>query len=87
MHERAWVDALIRRVSATARGEGATRVVGVTVRVGPWSTVSADRVREHFAAAARGTIAEGARLTVNAIGDEAGAIDGTEVLESIEIET
>jgi hydrogenase nickel incorporation protein HypA/HybF len=87
MHERGWVDALIRRVAAMARGEGATRVVGVTVRVGPWSALSADHVREHFEAAARGTVAEGARLTVNAIGDEAGAIDGPEGLESIEIET
>jgi hydrogenase nickel incorporation protein HypA/HybF len=87
MHERGWVDALIRHVTAMARGEGATRVVGVTVRVGPWSGLSADHVRAQFESAARGTLAEGARLTVNAIGENAGPTDGTEGLESIEIET
>ncbi len=87
MHERAWVDALIRRVAAMARGEGATRVVGVTVRVARWSALSAVHVREHFESGARGTIAEGATLTVSAVGENAGPTDGTEGLESIEIET
>jgi Zn finger protein HypA/HybF involved in hydrogenase expression len=87
MHERAWVDGLIRRVSAIARGEGATRVVGVTVRVGPGSALSEQLVREQFESAARGTIVEGARLTVNATGERAAPTDGAEVLESIEIET
>jgi hydrogenase nickel incorporation protein HypA/HybF len=87
MHERAWVDALIRHVAEAARREGAKRVVGVTVRVGPWSTLSADHVLEHFAQAARGTIAEGARLTVNGIDTGTGPIQVSEGLESIEIET
>jgi hydrogenase nickel incorporation protein HypA/HybF len=87
MHERTWVDALMRHVAAAARREGAKRVVGVTVRVGPWSTLSADHVRERFTEAARGTIAEGALLTVNAIGEGTGPIQGADGLESIEIET
>ena len=87
MHETSWVADLIHTVASVARREGAKRVVGVTVRLGPWSTVSADHVRERFAEAARGTIAEGAWLAVSTAGDEVGPIERGEVLESIEIET
>lgn len=87
MHDAAWVGELLRTVAAVARREGATRVLGVTVRLGPWSALSADHLREHFAEAARGTIAEGARLVVNAAGDGVGPIERGEVLESIDIET
>lgn len=87
MHERAWLAALIRRVASVARRQGAKRVVAVAVRVGPWSGLSPERVREGFADAARGTIAEGARLTVTTVGDDDGPIERGEVLDSIEIET
>jgi hydrogenase nickel incorporation protein HypA/HybF len=87
MHETAWVNNLIQNVASVARREGAKRVVGVTVRLGPWSALSADHVRERFIDAARGTIAEGAWLAVSTAGEEAGPIERGEVLESIEIET
>jgi hydrogenase nickel incorporation protein HypA/HybF len=87
MHDTAWLDALIQTVVSAARRECAKRVVGVTVRLGPLSALSPDYLRERFADAARGTIAEGARLTVTTAGEDAGPIDRGEVLDSIEIET
>jgi hydrogenase nickel incorporation protein HypA/HybF len=87
MHETAWVDNLIQNVASVARRERAKRVVGVTVRLGPWSALSAEHVRERFVEAARGTIAEGAWIAVSTAGDDVGPIERGEVLESIEIET
>jgi hydrogenase nickel incorporation protein HypA/HybF len=87
MHETAWLSDLVRTVASVARRDGAKRVVGVTVRLGPSSVLSVEHLREGFADAARGTIAEGARLVVTRVGEEAGPIDRGEVLDSIEIET
>jgi hydrogenase nickel incorporation protein HypA/HybF len=87
MHETAWVGDLIRAVASVARRDGAKRVLGVTIRLGPWSPLSAEYVRERFIDAARGTIAEGAWLAVNTAGEAVGPIERGEVLESIEIET
>ena len=87
MHETAWLTQLVRTVAAVARRDGARRVVGVTVRLGPSSTLSPEHLHDGFAEAARGTLAEGARLVITRIGDEAGPIDRGEVLDSIEIET
>lgn len=87
MHETTWLNELVRTVASVARRDGAKRVVGVTVRLGPSSVLSIEHIREGFAAAARGTIAEGARLVITRVGEEAGPIDRGEVLDSIEIET
>jgi len=87
MHETAWLSELGRTVASVARRDGAKRVVGVTVRLGPSSVLSVEHIREGFADAARGTVAEGARLVITRVGEEAGPIDRGEVLDSIEIET
>ena len=87
MHETAWLHELVQAVAAVARRDGATRVVGVTVRLGLSSVLSIEHIREGFADAARGTIAEGARLVITQVGEEAGPIGRGEVLDSIEIET
>ena len=56
-------------------------MTSVRVRVGPLSHFSPEHFREHFADAARGTIAEGASVVVAS--DAAGA---DVVLESLELE-
>jgi hydrogenase nickel incorporation protein HypA/HybF len=81
VHERALMRDLLARVDEAARAEGATRVTGVRVLVGPLSHLTPEHFREHFADAARGTIAEGARVAVAS--DAAGA---DVVLESLEVE-
>ena len=63
MHERA----LMRRRDAQDRGgrprtSGAARVTRVAVRLGALSHFTPEHFREHFADAARGTLAEGAEV-------------------------
>lgn len=87
MHETAWLGELVQTVASLARREKAKRVVGVTVKLGPLSLLSPEHLRERFADAVRGTIAEGAQLTVTMVGEEVGPIERGEVLDSIEIET
>ena len=87
MHETAWLNDLVQAVASVARRDGARRVVGVTIRLGPSSVLSIEHIREGFADAARGTIAEGARLVITEAGAGAGPIERGEVLDSIEIET
>lgn len=81
MHERALMRDLLARIDEAARGEGATRVTAVRVRVGPLSHFTPAHFREHFVHAARGTVADGARLVVaaDAAGDDV-------VLETLELE-
>jgi hydrogenase nickel incorporation protein HypA/HybF len=50
----------MRKIDAIAREQGARRVVGVKVRLGALSHISPAHRREHFEAAATGTIAEAA---------------------------
>ena len=62
MHEFSLINDLMWKIDAIAREQGARRVVGVKVRLGALSHISPDHFREHFEAAATGTIAEAARL-------------------------
>ncbi|MFO0792911.1 MAG: hydrogenase/urease maturation nickel metallochaperone HypA [Candidatus Brocadiaceae bacterium] len=77
---------LIHEVSSLALEQGATRVSGLTVRLGSLSHISSEHFREHFNHASQGTIAEGAQLTINVLRDETEAMAQEVVLESIEVE-
>jgi hydrogenase nickel incorporation protein HypA/HybF len=87
MHEGMLINDLVRKITSIAREQQATRVIAATVRVGDYSHVSSDHLREHFELAARGTLAQDARLDVIAVGgtDDPTALEL--VLDSIEIET
>lgn len=85
MHEFSLVSHLIQKVSSLAFEQGATRVNGLTIRLGALSHISADHFREHFTHASRGTIAEGAQLTIHVMHDEADPMAQEVVLESIEV--
>jgi hydrogenase nickel incorporation protein HypA/HybF len=86
VHERALIADLIRRVEQVAEANGAARVTRVSVRLGALSHFTAAHFREHFADAARGTVAEGAR--VDAIVDDDATADraGDVVLETVDVE-
>ena len=71
MHEASLIADLLRQITALMRQQGTGRVVGVTVKLGALSHISPDHFREHFVHGARGTIAEGARLTLE-IGSDPG---------------
>ena len=66
MHETGIVRDMVRRLEAVARDAGATRVAGVAVRLGALSQFSPEHFREHFDEEARGTVAEGAALSIPA---------------------
>jgi hydrogenase nickel incorporation protein HypA/HybF len=78
---------LVRRIEAAAAGEGGARVVRIRVRLGALSHFTAEHFQEHFEAASRGTLAEGAEVDAEVGTDvtEPGA-QGV-FLESIDLET
>ncbi len=86
MHERALLRDLIREIESVAAVEGAARVSGLRVRLGALSHLTPEHFREHFDDAARGTIAEGAAVEVEALEDPFEARAQDVVLESVELE-
>jgi hydrogenase nickel incorporation protein HypA/HybF len=84
MHERALLADLIREIEETAAAENAKGVVAISVLVGPMSHMTPGHFVEHFAEASRGTIAEGARCSVDEI-DPHDVHAQSIVLESVEL--
>jgi hydrogenase nickel incorporation protein HypA/HybF len=60
MHETALMADLTARLDRLAAQESATRISRVVVWIGALSHMTPDHFGEHFAAASRGTAAEGA---------------------------
>lgn len=87
MHEHSLIANLIHQIENVAGGEhGAPRVVGVRVRLGALTNISADHFREHFVNETVGTIAEGALLDVVRRDDPTDPHAQEIVLESVEVE-
>ena len=85
MHELSLLADLMRRVESIAAGEKACRVLEVKVRLGALAHISPEHLRDHFARAARGTVAEDARLRVEA-SDDVGDPHAQEILlESVTV--
>jgi hydrogenase nickel incorporation protein HypA/HybF len=86
VHEKRLMDDLIAKIESEAGTAGARRVTRVRVRLGALSHFTEAHFREHFVDAARGGIAEGARveteLRTNPTEPEAQGV----VLEEIEVE-
>jgi hydrogenase nickel incorporation protein HypA/HybF len=64
MHESSLMADLVAKIEAAARANDARKVTAVEISVGPLSALEAGHLREHFAAAVAGTVAEGAELRV-----------------------
>jgi hydrogenase nickel incorporation protein HypA/HybF len=64
MHEASLIANLLRQIAAIMQQQGPGRIVGVTVKLGALCHISPEHFRTHFVYGARGTIAEGARLTL-----------------------
>jgi hydrogenase nickel incorporation protein HypA/HybF len=86
VHERALMDDLIAKVLATAESEGARRVLALRVRLGALSHFTPAHFAEHFADAARGTLAEGAAVNAEPAGAVTDADAQSVVLEEVELE-
>lgn len=67
VHERSLIADLMRKIAAIAREESARKVISVKVQLGALCHLSAPHLREHFAQAAGGTVAEGARLDIEVL--------------------
>jgi len=85
MHETGLIRDLVHRLEAAARDAGAERVVGVNVWLGALSQMSAEHFREHFEADVRGTLAEGAALTLEVSDDPADPHALSVMLRSVEL--
>ena len=86
MHEFSLINDLMRKIKDIAREQGATKVVGVKVKLGALAHISADHFREHFEEAAAGTVATGARLEVELNPDENDPNAQDILLDSVEVE-
>ena len=86
MHEASLIADLLHQMTAIMRQQGTGRVVGVTVKLGALSHISPDHFREHFVHGARGTIAEGARLTLEIGHDPSAPRAQDVVLDCFEVE-
>ena len=64
MHEKALMEDLMAKILAVAEAEGGARVTRIAVWLGALSHFTPEHFREHFDDAARGTLAEGARVEV-----------------------
>ena len=86
MHEFSLIKDLMRKIESVARVPHARKVLGVKVKLGALSHISADHFREHFIHASHGTIAEGARLEVETSSDVTDAHAQEIILESVEVD-
>ena len=64
MHELAITESIIDLINREARDKGFQKVLAVSLRVGEYSGLVPECLREFFPIAARGSIAEGAALEI-----------------------
>jgi hydrogenase nickel incorporation protein HypA/HybF len=86
MHEHSLIVDLIRKIEVIARENHAQRVVRVKLRLGALSHMSQEHMREHFAAAAQGTLAQGAVLESEVSTDIDDPRARDIVLDSVDVE-
>jgi len=86
MHEQTLLRDVMSRIDEIARAEGAARVTRVQVRLGALSHFTPAHFREHFEDASLGTVAEGAVVDAQVVGDATSAGASEVVHESVEIE-
>jgi hydrogenase nickel incorporation protein HypA/HybF len=86
MHETGIVRDLVRHLQKAAQEAGATRIVGVVVRLGALSQFSPQHFREHFEEEARITLTEGVDLRIETSNDIADAHALDVMIESIVLE-
>jgi len=85
MHELSLLKDIFGKINQIARENNADRVLGVKIKLGALSHISAEHFRHHFEDAARGTIVEKARLEVVEDNDPEAPDAQEMILESIEL--
>ena len=87
MHELSLIADLMRKIGAIAREHRANRIVSVKVKLGALSHISPAHFHGHFLHAARGSLAEGARLDIEVLSNTADPHAQEILLDSIEVES
>lgn len=86
MHEASLLTSLLRHITAVAQTHQARKVVGVRLTLGALCHCSPAHLRQHFAHAARGTVADGAWLDIEVRTDSHEPQADAILLRSIEVE-
>jgi hydrogenase nickel incorporation protein HypA/HybF len=86
MHELSLIADLMRKIASIAQEQGAEKVIYVKVKLGALCHLSVAHLREHFAHAARGTVAEGALLEIEELTDMIDPHAQEILLDSVEVE-
>lgn len=86
MHEASLMADLMRKIMMLAEAQHARHVTGVQITLGALSHMSPAHLRAHFAQAAQGTAAEGARLDIGVRTDITEPMAQDIRLDSIEVE-
>ena len=85
MHEYSLLNDLIKKIEMITKKQKAVRVIGVKVKLGALSHISADHFRGHFDEAVKGTMADGAVLEIEQLTDETDDCAQDIMLDSVEI--
>ena len=85
MHELSLIADLMQKVESIAAGAKAAKVLTVNVKLGALAHISPGHFRDHFARAARGTVAEDAQLSVELSEDVQDPQAQEIVLESVTV--
>ena len=85
MHEASLMNDLMRKIESSAREQNARKVLGISIKLGALSHMSAGHFREHFSVASQGTLAEGAELKIETLRDLSDPRAQDILLESVEI--
>ena len=64
MHEFSLMAGLLKKIEYVALQQKASKVVGVSIKLGALSNISAGHFREHFEEATKDSIADGATLAI-----------------------
>lgn len=75
MHELALAESVVQIITRKARAAGAERISAVRLEIGALSHVSPQALRFSFDAAARGSLADGARLEIDTVPGRAWCAD------------
>ena len=86
MHEKHVTGDIVRKLESIALAEGGQRVTRIRVRLGALSHFTPEHFREHFEAAAAGTLAEGAEVQAELTTDPTALGAQDVLLETVELE-
>ena len=87
MHEFSLMADLFSKIEHISQDNDGSKIVGVTVKLGALSHITPDHFAEHFEEFAKGTPAEGAKLSVIQLEDQKDPNAQDILLDSVEVET